>query len=85
MEKFSLVCNLNVNVGLLVYCEVPDMTSHPANISTTQGVSFHTVVESWFKQFINVSYHAVPNEVDGLIHVCVRGWSRVQLWKGKMC
>ena len=85
MEKCSLVCNLNVNVGLLVYCEIPDMTSHPANISTTQGVSFHTVVESRFKQFINVCYHAVPNEVDGLIHVCVRGWSRVQLWEGKMC
>ena len=70
---------------LCIYCEIPDMTSHPANISTTQGVSFHTVVKSWFKQFINVSYHAAPNEVDGLIHVCVRGWSRVQLWKGKMC
>ena len=72
MGKCRLVCscNLNVNVGLPVYCEIPDMTSHPADISTTQGVSFHT---------------AVPNEVDGLIHVCVRGWSRVQLWKGEMC
>ena len=85
MVKLSLVCDLDVNVGLLVYCEISDMTSHPADISTTQGVSFHTVVESWFKQFIHVSYHAVPNEVHGLIHVCLHGWSRVQLWKGKMC
>ena len=84
MVKLSLVCDLDVNVGLLVYCEISDMTSHPADISTTQGVSFHTVVKSRFKQFIYVCYHAVSNEMDRLVNNSVRGWSRVQLCNGEI-